>query len=490
MKFFLKITATQIILATLISVHAKPKATKTIAGYDQATIFRAAQCGNIPNLRKLLSLGFCIDAKNSRGYTPLLQAIASDKMNTAPMVEFLLNNGANPLVVSNDGTTPLQLAEHLHRVEITPAVFKSIIQRPLETIPQSLAMLIADLKIDATGRMCILELGEGPLSYFKGHDALFPKGLIWRRLWEYLAQKNVPIWYVGDARRAKQESEMIDAEAFQKLGGVFCKSLHELEASMLFKNTIARTHSNNIAQAGFVLLRHHSTNTAMRNYFKKKYPEIILINDSARQFVSSKFMTNLLFANDPRLKKFRPNCKTYDKEYSTELVKAIHKDFAQDNMVVIKPLNGANGWGVIITNHKELDNELKKILLNKKALKDLGDTTYAYWYNDKNQHFIVESFIPSKPIISKKQEFDATMRQAFIIESNPAGIEVTFIGSYWKLPAASIKSKCSLTEIHKSNIKAGTTPSAKVSLEDDLAVQVELSIALPILYTKMLQCAI
>lgn len=490
MKIFSKKIALAIILSTLTNIHAKANKPKTIAGFDQATIFRAAQCGNIPNLRQLLSLGFCVDTKNSRGYTPLMKAIASTEMDTTGTVKFLLNNGANPLEVSNDGTTPLELADNLHRVEIAQAVFKAIIQRPLGTIPQSLAMLIADLKFDATGRVCILELGEGPLSYFKGHDALYPKGLIWRRLWEHLAQKNLPMWYVGDATRAKREAEIIDAPSFKSLGGVFCKSLHELEASQLFKKTISGARSKKINQAGFVLLRHHSTNTAMRNYFKKTYPEIIIINDAARQFVSSKFMTNLLFENDSTLQGFRPDCRTYDKEYSPALVKAIRKDFAQHNMVVIKPLNAANGWGVIITNHEELDHELRTILLNKKALKDFSDATYSYWYNDKNEHFIVEAFIPSKPIVAKNQEFDATMRQAFIIESNAAGIEVTFIGSYWKLPAASIKSKTSLTEIHKSNIKAGKIPSAIVCDEDDLAVQLQLSLALPNIYTKMLQCLV
>lgn len=453
-----------------------------------ALVFRAARSGNVSCLQKFLSLGFEVNTQNNRGYTPLMQAIASASMDTEHAVDFLLNNGADPLQPARDGTTPLQLADHLHRVEIAHAIFNAITCQQNQDFTPSLSMLIADLKFDVNGQVSILELGEGPLSYFKGHDALYPQGLIWQRFWQHLANKKLPMWYVGDITRAKRETEIISTPTFKELGGKFCKSLHELEANKAFKNIIDHARKNALPQAGFILLRHHTTNTAMRNYFKKTYPEMTLINDPARQFVSSKFMTNLLFTNDSYLQNFRPECHVYKKDYSPELVARVHADFIQQDLMVIKPLNAANGWGVIIASHETLDQELQTILQNKKFLKESDDPTYSYWHSDKNKHLIIEAFVQSKPICVNNKEYDATMRQVFVIESNTSGIDINFIGSYWKLPASTINGKGSLTELHKSNVKSGNKPSAIIAPEDDAAVQEALRDALPKIYAKMLQC--
>ena len=429
-----------------------------------------------------------INTQNHHGDTPLIHAIASARTDTTHAIDFLIANGADPLQPARDGTTPLHLANHLHHVAITQAIFSAIMRHKKPVVGPSFSMLIADLKLSTDGHVTFLELGEGPLSYFKGHDALYPKGLIWQRFWQHLAQKKLPMWYVGDLARAKRETTIIDATTFKDCGGMFCKSLHELEATTNFKNIIERARKAGMPQAGFVLLRHHTTNVAMRNYFKKNYPEITLINDPVRQFASSKFMTNLLFTDDDTLQNFRPVCHAYAKEYSSALITAIHEDFASHDLMVIKPLNAANGWGVIIAAHESLDHELKKILYNKKALEGLDDPTYSYWPTDKNEHFLVEAFVPSKPICINHREYDATMRQVFILESNASTIDVTFIGSYWKLPALPINSTGSLTALHKSNVKSGNKPSAIVSPEDDAIARHALRFALPKMYTKMLQC--
>ena len=199
-------------------------------------------------------------------------------------------------------------------------------------------------------------------------------------------------------------------------------------------------------------------------------------------------MTNLLFAQDPELQKFRPQCKTYPKSNARAVIAAIQADFARHKHVVIKPLDSANGWGVIITPLRRIGEELKKIFDDREFLEGSIDPSYNYWLTDTNQHFIVENFVASKPITVNNKKYDGTMRQVFIIESGSTGIQTSFLGSYWKLPALGINDEGSQTERHKSNVKASKKPSAAVDAADDTIVRDTLRIILPRIYMKMLQC--
>lgn len=529
------------LLLAIGTLHARP-AIPEIEDSDRAAFMRAAKCGNIACLSKLTAAGIDINTRDKKGYSPLMHAVLSEHHNAQQTINFLLANGANPSLDAYDGSTPLHNAFHLGRLDLATTIFHAIIATKKNYATQfkpSIAMLIADLKLGPDGAVTILELGEGSLSYFKGHDALYPKGLVWQRFWEYLANKNLPVWYVGNLSTAGREAAEISLPGLKNNGIVMYPSLHILEKDPTFKKTVAHAQNqaplklsssrrpngllrmsdiekkdeylitnstfpahpeeqpklhlegherNENTPTGIVLLRHHTTNQAMLNYFKTTYPTIIVVNEVTRSFVNSKFMTNLLFENDDQLSCFRPQYKTYAKGYTTELVKTIQNDFAHHERVVIKPLDASNGWGVIITPLRHVARELEKIFGNTTPLKKMDDVSYSYWPHDTNRHFIVESFAQSKIIAVNKKKFDATMRQVFVIENGPAGISTTFLASYWKLPALGINEAGTTTERHKSNVKASSKPSTIVAPEDNAVVQEALRFIAPRIYTRMMMC--
>lgn len=479
-----------IFLSSFFSLHLGA-ITKEIASSDQAAIMRAVRCGNIKSLKDFFAAGSNTNTIDHQGYSLLMRAIIAENYDTSATARFLLENGVNPAHQSYDGTTTLQLAVDMEKLDLASQIFKAIMKSSsfdLNSYKPSISFMITDLKFDKNGNLAILEFGEGTLSYFKGHDALYPKGSIWKKFWNYIASKNLPQWHIGNLVAAKRESDEIGLKEFKALGGYLHSSLHILEKEASFKHVIKSAREKNLSPAGIITLHHHTTNPAMLNYFKKTYPEIIIVNEVIRSFASNKFMTNLLFEDDPELSSFRPLCKTYPKKFSKELITKITTDFTHQDSLVIKPLNSANGWGVIITDKKNLSRELKTIFKKTSYLENSLDPSYTYWLTDPNHHFMIESFAHSKPIRVVGKKYDATMRQAFIVESNAEGIFTTFLGSYWKLPALSLQEAGSQTERHKSNVKSGRKPSELVDESDDRAVQKILHSILPQLYKKMMLC--
>ena len=490
------------LLLSISTLHARPY-TPEVPDSDRVAFLRAAKCGNISCLDKLIASGMDVNMRDKRGLSPLMHAVLSEKFDTDKAVDFLLEHGANPSIDAYDGSTPLHNAFSLGRLEIAKKIFASIMATPAVDPAKerpSITMLIADIKLGPNGEVTILELGEGPMSYFKGHDALYPKGTVWQRFWEYLSSKKVPIWYVGNLSTVGREDAEISLKGLKSLGGALYPSLHILEKDPTFKKAIERARDGGRSRVlssvtpdsirgGIVLLRHHTTNQAMLNYFKTTYPEIIIVDEVTRSFVNSKFMTNLLFEGDDQLGKFRPLCKTYKKGCTPHLVKTIHNDFAQNNLVVIKPLDSSNGWGVIIAQRHHLARELEKVFGSDNSfLKKTCDASYSYWLTDPNNQFIVEAYAPSKIVTVDKKNYDATMRQVFVIENGPNGITTTFLASYWKLPAVGINGAGTATERHKSNVKSGTKPSAIVAAQDDEVVREALRFIAPRIYMKMMRC--
>lgn len=467
-------------------------ANSVISTSQQSSLIRAAICGSTKTIEKLIAAGNDINSIDHRGYNLLMHAITSSSYDTSTAIEYLLTHGANPGHQAYDGTSTLDLALKAEKMTTVSALFRNITTTPnfdLTTCRPSISFLITDLKFDKNGNVTILEFGEGTRSYFKGHDLLYPKGLVWQNLWQYLGNKNLPMWHIGNLVTAGKESADIAIASLKSCGGSLHTSLHILEKEPAFKRLITAARKANHSPAGIVVLHHHTTNAVMLNYFKTTYPEIIIVNEASRRFVNSKFMTNLLFEDDKELAHFRPQCKTYEKKFTKNLADEIRADFAQHKKLVIKPIDSANGWGVIITDHKNLGHELQTILKNHAELENSFDSSYTYWLNDTNKHFIVEAFAPSKTITHEGRNFDATMRQVFIVESSSSAIATKFIASYWKLPALSLSEKGTATQRHKSNIKAGRKPSAKVSAQDDAIVQQTLRNIMPLLYKKMLQCS-
>jgi hypothetical protein len=104
-----------------ISVTAAKRAPAPAPGAtDSAAALRAAaESGDLPRLRALLSEQIDLEARDAAGRTALLLAVLR---NEAPSVDALLAAGADPNSAAADGTTPLEAAETAHETSIAAAL--------------------------------------------------------------------------------------------------------------------------------------------------------------------------------------------------------------------------------------------------------------------------------------------------------------------------------------------------------------------------------
>lgn len=364
------------------------------------------------------------------------------------------------------------------------------IQNQESPLPTDISCFIADIKFDGE-HIKILEFGEITKSYFKGHDTLYGKGKIWEGLWNILADYKLPMWYVGKKLEKKAQKDLTAFKTFVSLGGKTADTMELLKQHETFKKQKKRGFSrdeqciNN--HKGIVAIRRYRLPKYLRNKFIRENPGFLILSDAAAPFVGNKYRTSQLF-DDEELKQFRPRWKKYSKRYKPELAQTIINDLQTDT-VVIKPLNSANGWGVIIVDKDELDETLQLILCkdNKTTLRKTYDKTYSHWARDNNRSFIVESYEKSKPITVANNQFDATMRMVFVLTHECNDIGLQFLGGYWKLPVLALSEEGTLTEKHKSKISTKRPSSAEISPEDTKKVQDILSYVLPKIYRKMLE---
>ena len=373
------------------------------------------------------------------------------------------------------------------------AVLEQPLTREIKQLPADVSFLIADLKVNKDN-IKLLEMGQGTRSYFQGHEQIHGQGQIWKELWKYLKQLHLPIWCVGKKPQEPYAQKQISATLFKKIGGRFVSNLKHLEGDKRFKQLIPSAqeqHSLIKDHPGIIIFRHCSETGIDKDDFKYKYPGFLYLDEAAGPHVNNKFFTNLLFS-DPELSQLRPRCRAYPTTYSPDLASKIIKDLKCDTFV-IKPLNSANGWGIIIVAKEDLDKMLKLIFTDKSKIKESHDKTYSYWANDKNKLFLVEEYVASKPVMVNGKPYDGTMRVVFALTYDNKdcddileNINIQFLGHYWKLPNKSINDNGTLTELHKSKINKKDDTSAQVSPTDLHAVKKVMVKLIPQVYLKMI----
>lgn len=345
-----------------------------------------------------------------------------------------------------------------------------------------ISFMIADLKWD-NGKLKILELGEGPQSYFQGFDFHFGKGSIWRDFWTHVKKYNIPIWYVGN-QPINGKREQFAFSLFESTNGRWVPSLEALASDHIFQQSISRALTPERFQIkdyqGILVFSNHGHSNwydKELKVFLKNYPGFLVVNTASTPWVNSKYQTSLLFMNK-HLRHYRPGWKLYKKNYHEALAYTIAHDITGEYFV-IKPISAANGWGNLMIPKVELDTILKKILTESVA--DHPDHSFNYWARDTYTNFLVEEYVASHPVIFQNKPYDGTMRVVFIMTYECEKIELTFLGCCWKLPLRSLNEEGSFMDKHKS-CKA----AARVDLEDQQAVYKELSKLLPIVYQEML----
>jgi len=350
-----------------------------------------------------------------------------------------------------------------------------------------ISMIIADLKY-TNGVIKILEFGEGTKSCFKGYNKLYGTGKIWRKFWHKLHEYGLPIWYVGRPPTSEEQQKTLAYETLVSKGGMFCANLVELQNQLIFK-ALKHKAIRNKGQAisdynGIIIFKRFRGQKDQIQSFKKKHPNFIYIDHAVKPFVNNKYNTSQVF-QQTNLNTFRPTWKVYPKQYSSTLAKKIINDLGSQT-VVIKPLNSANGWGVIIVTHDQLDEILDLIINRPHILKNHPDRTFKQWSRDPNKNFLVECYEPSNIITIEGKDYDPTMRVIFALEYDNQKISITWLGSYWKLPEISLSEEGTLTKKHKSKINKERTSSAIVNSHDYCMVKTHFNQIMPTLYTHML----
>ncbi len=367
-----------------------------------------------------------------------------------------------------------------------------IIKIPENCLPNAnadITYMIADTKFNGTD-LRILEFGEGTRSRFEGYDALHGKGAMWKQFWTYLASFNLPIYYVAPEMHAAHAAE-IDYQTFLSINGKHIFNMYQAIdiASSIPTKTLTRNITALSDYSAIIVIRHLDASSPIIRAFKKRFPNFLILDSSSAPFLNNKYKTSSLFDNHIELETLRPANKLYEKKYTKELAQTICNDFPNTDILVIKPLTGCKGYGIIMVEKKDLDKTLYTIFEESEKIAKMDDTSYSYWAQDANNTFLIEQYERSKLIKlpnDATKSYDATLRMVFSISYQNETMHLKIFNGYWKLPLKAQEEEGSLTEKIKSKINPERASSLKLSAEDRALVSTILKKYVPIVYYRML----
>lgn len=228
--------------------------------------------------------------------------------------------------------------------------------------------------------------------------------------------------------------------------------------------------------------------------FKRNYPGILVLDAAIMHLHWDKAAMTRLFDEDEQLSKFKPAWVSYPKVYKHDLHKRIKKRLKAD-LLVIKPVAGTKGRGVIIIPRAELNTTLALILKNPEKLAKHPDESYSWWAQDKSDNFIVEDFAVGDSVSLPEydgREFDPTMRTGVVMVHSRGETELHFLEWHWHVPVMSLDEEGSYNQLHKGMpfmYRCPTTRrtilSAAVAQEHRDRAEEQLRKMLPLLYQRM-----
>lgn len=409
-----------------------------------------------------------------------------------------------------------QLASSLPLDGLSPANFteiaKSVRLNNDTDIPAEISYLFADVKFDpAHNALKFLEFGQAKNGGFRTWDAIFNTGEIWENFWGYLATHRLPMMYVGALpsnaiinKIGLTLQEKVSWDTFARVGGKGFSSLYDLERSPFFKSVIQQKKafdSRDIQSYKGILVFKYRDDRELTHYnalesFKKRHPDVLVLDDSSRPYAANKELFNLVFDEEDLLK-YRPKAGTFDKIYSPRVVNEIKSSF-DANLFVIKPVNSGMSNGVVVVSRDMLDKSIKRISREVATVhadgfnyRPVDTVTWDYWKGDRNKKFLVEEYVESKLIQVGDDMYDPTMRVIFALQHDKGEIKWELLASWWKLPANPIDADCTFTEKcvskFRSDLKELSRKHLTVSSDDLVVLRNLLDDVLPKVYCKMLK---
>ncbi len=174
--------------------------------------------------------------------------------------------------------------------------------------------------------------------------------------------------------------------------------------------------------------------------------QLVINSASVEQFVNFKHL--LTKFQIP----FAANSQIFKREQLEFLLKA--KNFQQ---LLIKPNDGVLGDGISIFENVNSNSDLIDQLISKTEL----------------ETFLVQEFIPSKPIKSKEtgELHDGCMRYIAVASHVDNKLEITHFGGYWRLNPNPINAEVNPTEKFVDNLAKGAIPQPCTKEEQEIALK-------------------
>lgn len=318
-----------------------------------------------------------------------------------------------------------------------------------EALPADVSLMIADLKYNERQGVKICEIQPVIVSAFRGYDfATGEKGGVAYNVSHLLSKYFKRLWFKEGEMRDPHMRPEFTAEGWRGF-----ESLDSLEHEKKFREAAKREPRDARYlkhYKGAVYLRSRSMPSLEK--FRRDHPGILVIGASTFGRSWDKLSIAQLLDSDPELQKLRPHWAPYKKGYSKKLRERIQSDFSSQKLV-IKPLRGTKGHGVIIVDRNDLNATLRRLFRDREALADDPDENYRWWAANKNATFLVEEYVSStsvRPYHLGCEPYDGTMRCVFALVHERGSYKVKVLGCYWKLPEAPRNSHADLNAMHKS----------------------------------------
>ncbi len=350
-------------------------------------------------------------------------------------------------------------------------------------IPADISFLLADVKYNKQQGAKICEVQQGNLSLFKGFDFIYHrKGVVGERLCQVLSQYNDNFWFLENALTFAPMKEHFIANKWN----------HAASLMDLFNNETFSQFHHKAAEDPYDISHYHAVVYARilaennAEDLKQSFPGVLVMDSANMPYLFDKYKMSALFLGDERLERVKPKWKLYNKKYHPQLAEEIIRDMGSD-LIVIKPKGSAEGKGVIILPKEQLDDTLKKMILDRKSMKS-EDRGYKFWESDHSDSFLAEEYVPSDPVYAPhlgNKPYNGTMRVVFVLAYHKQQVHLHYLGAYWIIPEKSLEEEGTMHEKSKAYV-LGTTYYCDVAKDTLEIVEEQLREPLKLMYQRML----
>lgn len=358
----------------------------------------------------------------------------------------------------------------------------------------SIAYCCADIKYNK-GTLKICEINPVPgIATSKYNLIIDDKKYVvyspfWKAFWHFVKQFDIPIWFVGPVYKP----EALEFDSFFEQNYTYHKNLDELANDPLFIKQSKKKVTDKQALSNYSGLIIYTSSfgadllkaNAIVDKFKQYYPNFLWLNDISKWFTSDKELMSRIFL-EPDLQQFKPRWKAYTKNYTPDFASKIISDF-DCTMYVFKPTNSTWSTGVTIVPQNDLDATLKLLFDSTQKNKKTGKKNLDYWKTDKNETFIIEEFIQSQTLTINSNDYNPTLRLAFVVTHEHNTISMTLLGGGWKTPQIPLNNEGDLIRKHITLGLPGEYCGQTIDPEDFAMMQTIMNTAGPKIYTEMLK---